>query len=832
MLKAYRVLVILIISIFSGLWVQAGPEGSWYKNFWHEGEAVQVNNLRGSIITTINEEQWGVSGAKSKNYLGSGESGEIKFNIHEKFMGFVGWSTNTHWVSGFSALKVGILFGKENVSVLVDGKVVSELSGESYNEEFKIVKNGSNNVKVYYGNELVYSVEEPLEQTVYTHIGLSSPKSRLSNCKVSYKYENQIDNVVYSGIGASSSQGQLTVSYDNGQHIYPFWDDNQPMTSSQYTTYKNRLASNLNSLNENLSSYFSARTYSTYLSEQKKSLSSKKTNHIVRLYDSDDGSEDVYEIKIPQDIKYSIPSGGISDNEGYFQKTEGNTWSNSNIPYYNGILETEGAAEVSIPVRDLSSEYVLGLREYSHGASSTPTDDYYYGLYIKNSILTLVKGYELSSNQYNLSIDDEVSIQIVNGKIKCKINGLVINQSEYIAKDYLLDLVLKTGSVAKLEPFEDMCYIPRVTFDGNENLCGMNFQEITKIGSYELDPRTDNLPNVSSSMEWRDSKGEIVSTTHTLNTNESGIYWFHLTVGLTAYYPQMVVVGYDVQWADLNNVVTQPTSNSLQTTLPTGQSNITGSGKSINKGMITNGADQFIYTEIKKSINQLGSSDPTYSDVISMSLNPVGGISGLMYIYNEGVDYKMIFYPANSNFFIKDVEDGDHLLTISDGSTGQFKYYINGLLEQQTVGTYNTSPTLTDITGGISKNWSSTHPFNSSSVLYNCITSLPCPEIVYYELKRKLNAEYFWAYTNKVTFRYVEEYNQQSNNLSYEIVGKEGTVLLKSATPTDPQLQKVFGDNRFILDLNDYRSALNPGFYTLKIKNEKGETRFLKFKLD
>ena len=173
-------------------------------------------------------------------------------------------------------------------------------------------------------------------------------------------------------------------------------------------------------------------------------------------------------------------------------------------------------------------------------------------------------------NEYNLSPEDELSIQIVDGKIKCKINGLVVNQSGYIGKDYLLDLVLKDGSVAKLEPFEEMCYIPRVTFDGNENLCGMNFQDVTKIGSYELDPRTDNLPNVSSSMEWRDSKGEVVSTTDTLNTNEAGIYWFHLTVGSTAYYPQMVVVGYDVQWTDLNNVVTQPKSNSLQITLPSG----------------------------------------------------------------------------------------------------------------------------------------------------------------------------------------------------------------------------------------------------------------------
>ena len=170
MLKAYKMVMILAFTLLNGSWVFAGPESSWYKNFWHEAEACKVNNLNGSVITTIEEDRWGVSGAKSKNYLSSDELGEMKFNIHEKFMGYVGWSTNTHWVPEFNELKVGILFGKENVSVLVDGKVMSEISAEIYDKEFKIVKGESNEVKVYYGNEVVYVVEEPSEEIGRAHV--------------------------------------------------------------------------------------------------------------------------------------------------------------------------------------------------------------------------------------------------------------------------------------------------------------------------------------------------------------------------------------------------------------------------------------------------------------------------------------------------------------------------------------------------------------------------------------------------------------------------------------------------------------------------------------
>lgn len=105
-------------------------------------------------------------------------------------------------------------------------------------------------------------------------------------------------------------------------------------------------------------------------------------------------------------------------------------------------------------------------------------------------------------------------------------------------------------------------------------------------------------------------------------------------------------------------------------------------------------------------------------------------------------------------------------------------------------------------------------------------------ELKYVALKQSIDANYYTTYTGKVYFKFNEEYATPGVITAFIIADSGEETLLKivkddegAKTGNGSQI-KVVGDNRFILDLD--QEKLKPGFYTMKIKNEKKEIYYLK----
>lgn len=319
------------------------------------------------------------------------------------------------------------------------------------------------------------------------------------------------------------------------------------------------------------------------------------------------------------------------------------------------------------------------------------------------------------------------------------------------------------------------------------------------------------------------------SGTPDLSVDASGIFYFEQTVGATYYAPLMVIVGYDLEWKDMDRVVPQPTGNSLQLTIKEDEVFTSpGSGLSINQGMLQAGSDHFVYIEVNKPINNLGANINNL-DQLKVAWKLASNNTGAyMTITNDGAQYEATG-PSGTSY---NLSDGDNLLMTIDGGDGTVVFKINGITKwtSQAQPTYSGS---SRIIGYVQKHYNSNHPSNLTSTLYNVITSLPCPELVHTQLKRELDGSYYWANTNKVAFQYIEEYEDADQSVSvrklnYNIIDGAGTVIMSSSNSSDPEIEKSYGDNRFALSV----IGLNAGFYTLEVYSEKGELLKLRFKKD
>jgi len=108
-------------------------------------------------------------------------------------------------------------------------------------------------------------------------------------------------------------------------------------------------------------------------------------------------------------------------------------------------------------------------------------------------------------------------------------------------------------------------------------------------------------------------------------------------------------------------------------------------------------------------------------------------------------------------------------------------------------------------------------------------------ELKYVALKQSIDANFYTTYTGKIYFKFNEEYATAGTITAFIISDSGVETALKivkddadAKTGSGSQI-KVVGDNRFILDLD--KEKLKPGFYTMKIKNEKKEVYYLKLQI-
>jgi hypothetical protein len=103
----------------------------------------------------------------------------------------------------------------------------------------------------------------------------------------------------------------------------------------------------------------------------------------------------------------------------------------------------------------------------------------------------------------------------------------------------------------------------------------------------------------------------------------------------------------------------------------------------------------------------------------------------------------------------------------------------------------------------------------------------------YAVLKKTLDASYYTAVNGKLFFRFNEEYN--SGQISCAIYNSAREKILPVAINEDKSntalAYKKSGYNCYEINLNDLDN-ISSGFYTLEVKNEKGEMFLLKFNVE
>ena len=96
-------------------------------------------------------------------------------------------------------------------------------------------------------------------------------------------------------------------------------------------------------------------------------------------------------------------------------------------------------------------------------------------------------------------------------------------------------------------------------------------------------------------------------------------------------------------------------------------------------------------------------------------------------------------------------------------------------------------------------------------------------------LKRKLDSGYYTLTSGILRFKYDEEYVNNGGELEFNIYDYTRTVVISNNSP-GVNLNTLFKDNRFVLNINAINPSLPQGYYVLEVKDKKGEIWMLRFK--
>ncbi|MBS1635850.1 MAG: hypothetical protein JST26_07985 [Bacteroidetes bacterium] len=102
-------------------------------------------------------------------------------------------------------------------------------------------------------------------------------------------------------------------------------------------------------------------------------------------------------------------------------------------------------------------------------------------------------------------------------------------------------------------------------------------------------------------------------------------------------------------------------------------------------------------------------------------------------------------------------------------------------------------------------------------------------------LKRKLDGGCYYAYNNKLYFKYDEEYDDTDHKLTFNVYNSSNTVVVSNASmPSAFSPSVIYGDNRYYIDLSNPAilvsgQSMPTGYYVLEVMNEKKEKWYLRF---
>ena len=330
-------------------------------------------------------------------------------------------------------------------------------------------------------------------------------------------------------------------------------------------------------------------------------------------------------------------------------------------------------------------------------------------------------------------------------------------------------------------------------------------------------------PYTITSEVWSNSLGLVIGSGSTISNVTPGTYTYqvsgtHNGNGTTVSYSHEIKLGIEVIWTE--ETVAQPIGNTLIGS-ETGLPDNSGSGSALSLNEMEYGTPAFASFVFE----DLSSNPDDYLALVSFVPPTTGGLT----FYGVGVNDAGIGSPNKLELTILNGGSTTGPITIRNDSEVEFSYDGNGTVTIK-VALFPSGSSLFAV------NLPNQTPFRVGAVLgdspnsqvKDAIVSFRCPSLSYYELSKKLDANYALLQAGQLLFLYQEQYHDTDGNLEYNIYDATCTNVMSSGSLPE---SVAYGRNDYTLDIGG-NSAFSTGYYVLEVINEKEESWFLRFKVD
>ena len=700
----------------------------------------------------------------SSNKIADGEQGIVQFTVSDlksrKIIGF----TEVTEITASEDIKAAIKQDEERFYLIVDENEVYELEDIAIGVALKL-ETDNGDINLYVGGELKYT-ESFTWNGDDLHIGVSFGNSIASFKDLSSNFPLALDieKVIVSEEGFDKL-GALSFTLKNDPTAFAIWGEGDLLSASEFSTRQAQMGG-------------VAITYSDY--KKGFPLTKSSLNHgtyPVSIVD-DNGNKLALTVAVPSEQRWvndehlSIASGEIEKRSG------GNSWSTGTATSDN-VIHPDSDAKFHFQFNQ-SGKGAVGLRKLD-SQMSTDYSSINYGYYLEGNKLTPIHNGELlTANVTEILRTDYIGIEVKNGTIHFQINGADLLQlEEGLEYKSSIDVML-FSEWTRFGEFE-LIGIPRwpiMELEQTASVCGKITQLFSLNINHVLLPSDAHIYNYT----WRNENGNVVSSSMELKDVPPGLYKLTYSVvfsngtGQSYISPTAYLVGYKAFWETTEQVEHVPTTNSIRNTLETYNNNIhTG----LTSNYLNPGIDEWVYFEIQDPIDGSGNvSFPTYYDrnyrIDLESYGGIGHLSASVYYFGGSSPALVLSDGSGTSLFSTSVSTGDKVwINILGGN--QLKLNVNGQdvnsVNGNLIESFNgiTTPSII----GFGTSFYSASNFTTKIGPANVITSFPCADMTYLNLKRRVDASYYPARLNAVGFRYLEEYLPATGILNYRILDRK-----------------------------------------------------------
>ncbi|MCH2229180.1 MAG: DNRLRE domain-containing protein, partial [Crocinitomicaceae bacterium] len=536
--------------------------------------------------------------------------------------------------------------------------------------------------------------------------------------------------------------------------------------------------------------------------------------------------------RLLNEIGYVNPDILVANSTGLIQTGEvltvdlANQNTEAYINFKHKVFEQEDGG-ISFVVNNLSGTFEFGFNDEDDAAVTSFTD-FEYGIKATSNGLELLKDNVVFSTS-TVSAGDELSIYQRNNSIEYYKNGVLLASEDIEGIQYInyntearitgTQMSVTLVHFDKYKPRRVHSYISHAS-------CG------APLGgklTYKTSVYYGTTLNSIDLTEVGNASNTHVSSTGEITGLSPGIYT------LTGFWSdggtstETVYIGYDILWKETATLdiagddVYYPLAYAYPSIAPSGN------------------------VESKNT-----SDDSETNWVVYEQTNYVSNTSGTLSLENASGEKlaQVTIYTTPASFSTLQVRDYDNNVQTLTAPPGYAVFPLPGITSAMMVGVFDAHDIRIEENLGVIKVFYNNYEISSftsghtgedmahidiranNALVYKDVIASFCGEeniLSYADVTPKLDGGYYKAFGGTLKFIYEEQYNDQDNELSYNIYDNENTVVV---TGTGDELV-YYGDNRYELDFSCAAGPghLTDGVYVLEVINEKNEKWYLRFKV-